>query len=114
MSVSITPVSYLAHMASHTAFIQLAQYDYIPMSTPVSYPAHTDMLPGMIPHRAVGEVICWAEAAQGPRVVEFSEHALRACQRLKTKIDSGSGASVRVLTEGLPVVVYDVPTTASE
>ena len=38
----------------HTAFIHLAQYDYIPVRTPVSYPVHTEMLPSMIPHLAVG------------------------------------------------------------
>jgi len=40
--------------------------------------------------------------------------ALQACKGLKSKVDRGSGASARVLTEELPVVVYDVPTAASE
>jgi len=40
--------------------------------------------------------------------------ALRACQRLNTKVNGSSGASTRALTEELVVVVYDVPTAASE
>lgn len=40
--------------------------------------------------------------------------AARACERLNTKVNSSSGASAQALAEEMAVVVYDIPTAASE
>jgi len=50
---------------------------------------------------------------QQPQQVAHLSLALRACQRLNTKVNGSCGASTRAFTEELAVVVYDVPTAAS-
>ncbi|DBB02992.1 TPA: hypothetical protein ACH3X1_013581 [Trebouxia sp. C0004] len=51
----------------------------------------------VVPPELRPEVVCRAEAARGPPGIEFSDDALRACQRLKTKVECSSGASAPLL-----------------
>ena len=68
----------------------------------------------VVPTEALALVSTLCIASCDRRCWHMRTQAARACERLNSKVNSSSGASAQALAEEMAVVVYDVPTAASE